>query len=563
VPEPVTNTPPSRAEIRRVAREALGHERLRPGQAEAVAAITSGRDTLAILPTGGGKSAVYQLAGLEIDGPTVVVSPLIALQHDQVATLHGLGLGAAALSSAIGEVGRERALAAFGRDELEFLLLAPEQLAAAETLDRLRDARPSLFVVDEAHCISEWGPDFRPEYTRLGDAAEALGRPRILALTATASPPVRDEIVERLGMRDPVVVARGFDRPNIALVVATFADDRAKRRALVERTVEAAADGASGIVYTATRRAAEEVAARLVETGVAAAAYHAGLRPKRRDEAQDAFMAGDVAVVVATIAFGMGVDKPHVRFVHHLDVSDSLDAYHQEIGRAGRDGEPATAVLFFRSDDLGLRRFQAALPGFEERDVRAVLRMLRRSADQSPVVADIARHAKRSRRKTEAIVARLVDLGAARHGIGDDVALVDEQPEDLAYRAVELQERRRRIDRTRVDMVRAYAEASGCRRRVLLNYFGQPLDEPCGNCDRCWAGAGEAGFVRSVAANERVESAGAEPFELNDRVVHLTFGPGLVSGVEDGRITVLFDDSGYRTLDLMAVVTDGLLAHET
>ncbi|HEY3523897.1 MAG TPA: RecQ family ATP-dependent DNA helicase, partial [Candidatus Limnocylindrales bacterium] len=360
MPEPVTtdrrgpSPAPTRAEIRAAARNALGHEHLRPGQAEAVAAIASGRDTIAILPTGGGKSAVYQLAGLEIDGPTIVVSPLIALQHDQVGALHDLGIAAASLSSAIPESDRRTALDAFDRGDLEFLLLAPEQLAVAETLERLRGSHPSLFVVDEAHCISEWGPDFRPEYARLGEAVEALGRPPVLALTATASPAVRDEIVERLALRDPAIVARGFDRPNIALVVETYADMVAKRRALVERTVDAAAGGATGLVYTATRRSAEEAAAALAEAGVAAAPYHAGMGSRRRTEVQDAFMAGGTKVVVATIAFGMGVDKPDVRFVHHLDASDSLDAYHQEIGRAGRDGEPARAVLFFRADDLGL-----------------------------------------------------------------------------------------------------------------------------------------------------------------------------------------------------------------
>ncbi len=544
--------PPTRAEIRRAAREALGHERLLPGQAEAVAAVASGRDTLALLPTGGGKSAIYQLAGLEIDGPTIVVSPLIALQQDQLRALDALDLPAAALSSAVPERDREAALEAFGRGEIEFLLLAPEQLAVRETLDRLRDAGPTLFVVDEAHCVSEWGRDFRPEYARLGGAAEELGDPPILALTATAAPPVRDEIIERLGLEDPVVVARGFDRPNIALVVETYADADAKRRALVERTVEAAATGA-GIVYVATRRAADEIADVLRERGIAADPYHAGLGTKRREEVQDAFMRGDIAVVVATIAFGMGVDKPDVRWVHHLDVSESLDAYHQEIGRGGRDGEPAEARLYYRSNDLALRRFQSAPPVFEPADVRAVLRVIRRPGGASTTVSTVAKASRRSERRTEAIVARLVDLGAATRAVTGEISLNDAaDAASVADDVVAQQERRRRIDLSRVEMIRAYAESASCRRRVLLNYFGEPLDRPCGNCDRCWAGAGDVTEASAAAADGAAVA-------LNDRVVHATFGPGLVAGVEGDRVTVVFDDAGYKTLDLPSVLAGGLL----
>jgi ATP-dependent DNA helicase RecQ len=548
---------PSRSEIRRAARETLGHEHLLPGQAEAVRSIASGRDTLALLPTGGGKSAVYQLAGLEIDGPTIVVSPLIALQHDQLRGLDELGLGGGELNSTLPDHQREATLAAFERGDLEFLLLAPEQLADRGGLERLGAARPSLLVVDEAHCVSEWGRDFRPEYARLGSAAEALGRPPILALTATASPPVRDEIVERLGLRDPAVVARGFDRPNIALAVEMFEDADAKRRALLDRTVKAAHEG-PGIVYAATRSATNEVAAALREAGVAVDPYHAGLGARRRGEVQDAFMADDLRVVVATIAFGMGVDKPDVRWVHHLDVSESLDAYHQEIGRAGRDGEPAEARLFYRPGDLGLRRFQAAPPRFAEGDVKAVLRQLRRAPGRAggASISGLAASTGRSRRRTEAILARLDELGAVEVDVTGDVHLVEDRGEspdrnDVATLAVQAQERRRLIDRSRVEMIRAYAEADGCRRRILLNYLGQPLDEPCGNCDRCLAGTAE-----------RVDEREASAFELNDRVVHATFGRGIVAGLENGRLTVMFDESGYRTLDLDAVEEQGLLSPE-
>src|SRR4051794_2636730 len=346
--------------IERVAREAMGFESLRPGQREAIESTLAGRDTLAVMSTGSGKSAIYQIAGLLIPGSTVIVSPLIALQRDQVEALRERASGGAAqLNSSVGRAEREEALAELAEDELEFLFLAPEQLGNADVLGELAIARPSLLVVDEAHCISEWGHDFRPEYLRLGAAVEALGRPTVLALTATAAPPVRDEIVERLGLRDPELVVRGFDRPNIRLEAAAFFGDeggRRRDRALLDAVAEAPAPG---ILYAATRRRAEGLAAELAERGVRAGHYHGGMAPKARAAVQEAFMADELDAVVATTAFGMGVDKPNVRWVFHAEPADSLDAYFQEIGRAGRDGDAALARLFYRPEDVGLRRFFA------------------------------------------------------------------------------------------------------------------------------------------------------------------------------------------------------------
>jgi ATP-dependent DNA helicase RecQ len=556
-----------RPAIRAAARETLGHRTLRPGQAEAVAAITGGRDTLAILPTGGGKSAIYQLAGVSIDGPTLVVSPLIALQHDQLASLAELGLSAAALNSTMPSADRAGTLDAFRQGTIEFLLLGPEALADEDVLRAVAEGGPSLFVVDEAHCVADWGREFRPEYRRLGIVADALGRPPILALTATASPLVRTEIVERLGLRNPVIIARGFDRPNIDLAVEIHSDDGAKRRALVDAVVGAARPG---IVYVATRRAADDVARLLVEAGVAAEAYHAGLAARRRTEIQDRFMAEDDGVIVATIAFGMGIDKRDVRFVYHLDVSESLDAYHQEIGRAGRDGEPAAARLFYRPEDLGLRRFQAAPPRFDEADVSAVLRTLRH-ASSAMTVDDLARGTQRSRRRTDAVVMRLEEAGAVTIATDGGVRVAaDTSPDtgragadELAGMAVAAQERRRLVERSRVDMIRSYAETGGCRRAALLGYFGEPFDPPCGRCDRCRAA--EAAFDDRKAATvgpaltaAKSVDAAPTPFQPADRVRHSTFGGGTVTGVEPDRVTIAFDEVGYRTITLEAATT-GLL----
>src|SRR3954463_105303 len=363
------------ADVKRAARDVLGHRQLLPGQAEAVRSIADGRDTLVLLPTGGGKSAIYQLAGLSLDGATVVVSPLIALQQDQLDSLADFDLPAAALNSTLSDAERADVIQRFASGQLEFLLLAPEQLTDDETLATLARRQPSLFVVDEAHCVSEWGHDFRPEYRRLGQVREKLGAPPILALTATASPPVREDIVEWLGMTDPTVVARGFDRPEVFLEVSTPPDTRRKREALLAWVAEAPTPG---IVYVATRGAADDLAGVLHESGVAAVAYHAGLPKRVRTAVLDQFMDDRLQVVVATIAFGMGVDKPNVRFVAHYDPSGTIEEYHQEIGRAGRDHERATAHLFFDPADLGLRRFQSIPARLDPAEVERVVRLLRR-----------------------------------------------------------------------------------------------------------------------------------------------------------------------------------------
>jgi ATP-dependent DNA helicase RecQ len=532
--------------VNRVAQELLGYEQLRPGQEEAITAVLHGPDTLAVMPTGSGKSAIYQIAGALIPGATIVVSPLIALQRDQVEAIAGMDAGRAALvNSALPASERTEALDEFAEGAAEFLFLAPEQFANEETFARVQASKPSLFVVDEAHCISEWGHDFRPEYLRLGAVIEALGRPRVLALTATASQPVRQEIVKRLGMREPRIVVRGFDRPNIRLAVEGFSDEEDKREALIAHVIDAPKPG---IVYAATRKHAEELAAALVEHGVDAVAYHAGMAAGERTRVQEAFMSDAAEVIVATTAFGMGVDKLNVRFVYHLDVSESVDAYYQEIGRAGRDGEPAEAILFYRPEDLNLRRFLAASGRVDADQMARVAEAVQDAA--GPLrVDEIGDEADLSQTKVAIALNRLEDVGAVDVlPSGEVVTNANGAMAETVEEAAEAQENLRAFARSRIEMMRGYADMTDCRREYILNYFGEVYAPPCDNCDNCLAG-------RSVT-----KSLSAQPYPIDSQVVHKLWGPGMVMRHAGDTMVVLFDSVGYRTLAVDLVMAEGLLA---
>ena len=534
-------------EIAKLARERFEIERLRPGQEEAVRAVLHGHDTLAVMSTGYGKSLIYQLAALMIPGPTLVISPLISLQRDQVEAIdEELPGEATAIDASVSEHQREERLEELAHDELEFLFLAPEQLAREETVEALREAKPSLLVIDEAHSISEWGHDFRPEYLRLGRLADELGHPTILALTATASPPVRDEIVERLRMRDPEVIVRGFDRPNIHLAVEHHREEKHKREALIERALEL--DGA-GIVYVATRRLADELADELSGRGAAAASYHAGLTRKHRDQVQERFMDDEIRVVVATTAFGMGVDKPNIRFVLHHDPSDSVDSYYQEIGRSGRDGEPARAILFYRAEDIGIRRFFASGGQVDGETLERVATLVR-VAGHPVEPSDLQEEAHTSASKLMSALTRLEDVGAVHiepDGKVTPEPMLEDELDQAVERAEREEEQRGSFDRSRVEMMRGYAEHEHCRRAFILSYFGEPHEGECGNCDNDDAGHGRP-------------EPGERPFEVGGRVEHREWGQGVVQRYDGDEMFVLFDSVGYKTLSVELVEHRGLLA---
>lgn len=536
----------STRQLQRIARDKFGYAEFRPGQEAAIRSILDGRDTVAILPTGLGKSMIYQVTTLLLSGPAVIVSPLIALQRDQVESIEELKVGQAALiNSTMRDVERQEVFQQLKDGNLNYIFLAPEQFNSPEIIQSLKEAQPALFVVDEAHCISEWGHDFRPEYLHLNAVIESLGHPTVVALTATASPLVRGEIIERLQMCDPEIVVQGFDRPNIWLGVEAFHDERDKKKALIERIC---ASELPGIVYTATRKHAEEIAQALCEQGVLAAFYHAGMRASEREVTQRRFMEDEMRVIVATVAFGMGIDKPNVRFVYHYDISDSLDSYYQEIGRAGRDGLPASAILFYRAEDLRIHRFFAGSGRISLDLVELIARVIHDSKE--PItLQDLYAETRLSRSKLAEALSRLEEVGAIISLPSGEVIAngTNFSLDRVTQEAMEAHLSRREFDRSRIEMIRCYAEVSDCRREYLLNYFGEESDQPCGCCDNC-----DAGIMVAEVNDER-------PFAINAKVTHTIWGEGLVLRYEGDKMVVLFDGVGYKTLAVDLVLARSLL----
>ncbi|MFO7156668.1 MAG: ATP-dependent DNA helicase RecQ [Pseudomonadota bacterium] len=464
--------------LREALRRHFGFSSFRPGQEAIVRSVLEGRNTVAVMPTGAGKSLCYQLPAMLLPGTCLVVSPLVALMKDQVDSLSARGIPATFINSSIDEAERSERIQKMRAGAYKLVYVAPERFRSPQFLRAVQQMEISLYAVDEAHCISQWGHDFRPDYLQLGKVRRALLPPRTLALTATATPEVRADIVRVLRMKDPRVFVAGFDRPNLFFQALEVEDEREKFRQVLR-----ACRLGGGVVYCATRRDVERVASRLAEAGVFALAYHAGMSEESRRRIQDAFMAEEGAVVCATNAFGMGVDKPSIRFVAHWSLPRSIEAYYQEAGRAGRDGKPALALLLYRESDVRLqqRMIYASHPSRELLH-KLWKRLLQDGTTALSVsVRDLAAGVG-SPYEVEAALKHLEKARRIARGPGDRITLLRTDP--LGEEVEEIAARRR-LELSRLDEMVRYARRGGCRRAHLLSYFGEESDEQCAGCDVC------------------------------------------------------------------------------
>ncbi|MBM7854615.1 ATP-dependent DNA helicase RecQ [Desulfohalotomaculum tongense] len=509
------------AELLAALHKYFGFEDFRPGQREIIEKVMAGSDVLAVMPTGRGKSLCYQLPGLMLPGVTLVISPLVALMKDQVDSLHTRNLHQVTLlnSQLTREEQRER-LRGIKRGEYKLIYVAPERLRTRSFSSLLADMPLTLLVVDEAHCISQWGHDFRPDYLYLREFIESIAnRPRVLALTATATPRVQQDILKQLGIENAVKVAAGSDRPNLYLEVRRLPGGSSKLQALAEVLT---AERGSGIIYTATRKETEEVAQFLIsQLGINAAPYHAGMDSEQRAEVQEAFISGKYSVVVATNAFGMGIDKQDIRFVIHFSMPSSLEAYYQEVGRAGRDGEPAKCILFYAPRDRALHQWMIDNDSITREHMVIFWKAYQRDLRGGRSVLNLA---ELNAAGLDENRLRLLVGALERRGV---ISLIERNAEHLEVepgptemgpkiaRDILQESQRRRADRRdKLSALVNWIHSGRCRRAVLLDYFGEKVKQkPHLCCDNC-------------SGNHAEEDVSFEPLEILRCVKQLRRGVG-------------------------------------
>jgi ATP-dependent DNA helicase RecQ len=543
--EPVTP-----AKLRNTLKKVFGLRALRPGQAEVIERVLAGDSTLAVMPTGAGKSLCYQLPAVLNEALTVVISPLIALMKDQCDALNERGVPAVQLNSALDASQRLHNEALLGRGAVRIVFTTPERLADGRTLGLLQSQRVGLLVVDEAHCIAQWGHDFRPAFNALREARRALGRPPVLALTATASAPVQREIAEALDIPRDGILSHGVYRPNLRLAVE-LPQTEAQRREFILRRIQAL-DG-SAIVYCATVREATALHRQLREAGIAAGLYHGKCPKAERTAAQDAFMSNEMRVMVATNAFGMGIDKPDIRLVLHAQMPASIEAYIQECGRAGRDGEPADCVLLFREGDRALQQFFAGGQAPSREELRSVWHALTSHTPQGGwLPAALAEVARLPQRRLDQVLAALRSVRALRGSPADGLrpATRREAPAvvDAAEAAVQ---QRQQKDRDGLTAMVLYAKAGHCRWAGVLAHFGEALDDGatrCGHCDSCARFEALLATEREAQDGSDMRPSQALPFEPGQRVRVRRFGWGEVQDCSADAVTIHFPRHGVRNI---------------
>ena len=541
--------------IRRLLHTVFGIEHLRDGQQRVIDSVLDGKDTLAIMPTGSGKSLCYQIPARILDGMTVVVSPLISLMKDQLEKLGELGIRAGQVNSSLSAEEERAALAALRDGRCEIVFCTPERLAMPEFVEVLKAVRIALVVVDEAHCISQWGHDFRPAYLEMAGAIGALGRPPVLALTATATDDVVEDIGRQLNRPRMNVINTGIYRPNLQYGVVQVTNPEEK---LQEALRLVRATQGTGIVYAATVKAAEEMHALLEEAGESVTLYHGKLAAAERRANQDLFMNDERRVMVATNAFGMGIDKPDTRFVIHLQIPANLEAYYQESGRAGRDGQDARCTLLFLQDDKRVQQFFLVKHYPAADEIRAVYEAVRALAETETATPERVRDATGdlAGAHLKVCLKLLKDAKLLRQNRKLAYALGSAAPDDKLFAAMaEVYRRKQERDKEALEQMVAYAVSGFCRWKLLLDYFGDEVEGfgKCCRCDNCLnppaAVLTEDIEIRDDEFDREPDAAGqAGPaFEPGARVTVPKYGEGVVLTAASDQVTIEFPDGEART----------------